>query len=154
MSAPFIIANALAKSNMPGCAYGASGTTPGERQMEVQLGPTGLIRDVTASGAEAVRASADVVIQQIRSQMRLKFGLYALASLFVIMAGLLVALAPDGRETTSSILAAALLAIAVGCAGFGNFAIETPVVSVEAGTNASPPANGDLPINQTHRRVV
>ena len=117
--------------------------------MDVQLGPTGLIRAVTASGAEAVRAGAGVITQHIKSQTRLKFGLYLLASLFVIVAAFLVVFAPDGRETVSSIIAVALFVVAVGCAGFGTFAIKTPVVSAEAGTDASRPANDRVTISQS-----
>ena len=117
--------------------------------MDVQLGPTGLIRAVTASGAEAIRASAGVINQHIRSQMRLKFGLYVLASLFVIVAALLVVFAPDGRETVSSIIAVALFVVAVGCAGFGTFAIKTPVVTAEAGTDSPRPTHAPVTVSQT-----
>jgi hypothetical protein len=65
--------------------------------MEVGLGPTGLFRTVTATGAAAVRASAGVITTHIQSQMWLRFGLYALASLFVVVAAFLVVFAPDGR---------------------------------------------------------
>jgi protein-S-isoprenylcysteine O-methyltransferase Ste14 len=110
--------------------------------MDVQLGPTGLIRAVTTSGALAVNAGARVVTQHIRSQTRLKFGLYALAALFVVVAAFLVVFAPDGRQTISSIVAVALVVLAVGCAGFGTFAIKTAAVSVEAGMDDAPATNG------------
>ena len=103
--------------------------------MDVQLGPTGLIRALAASGAEAVRAGADVLNAQIKSQTKLKFGLYGLAALFLIVAAVLVVFAPEGREAVSSIVAVALFVVAVGCAGFGAFAIRTPLVTAEAGTD-------------------
>jgi hypothetical protein len=109
--------------------------------MEVKLGPTGLISALGASGAEAVRAGASVLNAQIQSQTKLKFGLYALASVFLIVAALLVVFAPDGRQTISSIVAVALFVVAVGCAGFGAFAIKTPFVAAEAGMDTSRPAS-------------
>jgi predicted RND superfamily exporter protein len=101
--------------------------------MDVQL-PT--IR-VVARGAEAIRAGASVLNAQIQSQTKLKFGLYALASLCLIVAALLVVFAPDGRETISSIVAVALFVVAVGCAGFGAFAIKTPPSLRKRGWTAS-----------------
>jgi hypothetical protein len=115
--------------------------------MFVELGPTGLVRRVATNGAEAVRAGAGLINQHIRSQTQLRFGLYALASLFVIVAALLVVFAPDGREAVSSIVAVALFVVAVGCAGFGTFAIKTPVVSAEAGIDVQRPANDHPPPN-------
>lgn len=102
--------------------------------MRVELGPSGLINRVAASGTEAVRAGADVLNAQIRSQNQLKLGLYALSALFVIVAALLVVLAPEGREAVSSIIATGLFVLAVGSAGFSTFAIKTPLVSAQAGT--------------------
>jgi hypothetical protein len=120
----------------------------GETAMDVQLGPTGLIRTVVATGAEAIRASAAVLNAHIQSQTKLKFGLYALASLFLIVAAFLVVFAPEGREGVSSIVAVALFVVAAGCAGFGTFAVKTPLVSAEAGTDKYPAANDHVLASQ------
>jgi hypothetical protein len=118
-------------------------TSRGIRQMDIHIEPNGGIR-ATASGLEAVHAGAAVLEAHIHSQAKLKFGLYALASLFVIVAAALVVFAPGGRETISSILAAALLVVAVGCAGFSTFAIKTPVIDAQAGINTRPDQHRDV----------
>jgi len=105
--------------------------------MDARLGPTGLIQTITTTGAEGVRAGTEVLIAQIQSQTKLKFGLYALASVFVITSALLAVFAPENREVASSIVAGALFVVAVGCAGFGTFAFKTPLVSAQAGTEAA-----------------
>jgi len=104
------------------------------RQLTIQIESDRRIR-ATASGIEAVHAGAAVLDTHIRSQAKLKFGLYALASFFVVVAAALVVFSPDGREMISSIVAIALLAIAVGCAGFSAFAIKVPLLSAKAGRN-------------------
>jgi hypothetical protein len=113
--------------------------------MNVELGPTGLIRQIAATGTPAVRAGSDVLIAHIQSQTKLKFGLYGLASVFVVASALLVVFAPENREATSSIVAAALFVVAVGCAGFGTFAIKTPLVSAQAGAELAQPAAKQAP---------
>jgi hypothetical protein len=81
----------------------------------------------------------------------LKFGLYALASLFLIVAAFLVVFAPEGREAVSSIVAVALFVVAVGCAGFGAFAIKTPLVTAQAGTDTSRSANDQRKVRRPKR---
>jgi hypothetical protein len=98
------------------------------KEMEVRIEPNGGIL-ATARGIEAVHAGAAVLDAYIRSQAKLKFGLYCVAALFMIIAATLVVFAPDGREIISSILAVALFVVAVGCAGFSTFALKTPVLS-------------------------
>jgi hypothetical protein len=100
--------------------------------METQIEPNGGI-GVTASGAEAVHAGAAVLNAYIRSQAKFKFGLYVLASVFMIVAATLVVFAPDGRETISAILASGLFVLAVGSAGFGTFAIKRSLLTAQAG---------------------
>ena len=100
--------------------------------MDVRIEFSGAIRTV-ASGAEAVRAGAGVLNTHIQSQTTLRLGLYALAALFMIVAAFLVVFTPNDRQVVSSIIAAALFAVAAGCAGFGTFAIKTPFGSVQAG---------------------
>jgi hypothetical protein len=104
--------------------------------MDVRIEPNGGIRTIV-TGSEGVKAGAAVLDAHIRSQVKLKFGLYILGALFVVVAALLVVFAPDGRETVSSIIAIAMFVLAVGCAGFGTFAIKTPVISAQAGANPS-----------------
>jgi hypothetical protein len=101
--------------------------------MDVNIEHNGAIQAIT-SGAEAVRGGAGVLNPYIQRQAKLKFCLSFLAALFVIVAPRLVVFAPDGREAVSSIIAVALFIVTVGCAGFGTFAIKTPLVSATAGT--------------------
>ena len=90
-----------------------------------------------ASGAAAVQAQTEIVIAHIRARTLIKFGLYGLAALFVIVAALLIVFAPEGRETATTIVAIGLFALAAGSAGFGAFAIKTPLVSAQAGEMGS-----------------
>ncbi len=103
--------------------------------MDVRIDDQGNF-DGSASGEEAVKAQAEVLIAYMRGRLILKLGFYILAAIFVIVAALLVVFAPNGRETATSIVAAALFALAVGSAGFGTFSIKTPLVSAEAGAPA------------------
>jgi hypothetical protein len=102
-----------------------------KREMDIRIESNGSII-ASASGLEAIHAGTAVLNAHIRSQARLKFGLYALASLFVIASSTLVVFSPAGRETISYIISFALFAVAVGCAGFSTFAIKTPVLSARA----------------------
>jgi len=102
---------------------------------------TGHIQHAEGSGKEGVRAVNEVLTAQIQSQTKIQRGLYALASLFVIVAAFLVVFAPQGRERASEIIGVALIVVSAGCAGFGTFAIKLPFfLTVSAGptsTNSS-----------------
>jgi membrane protein implicated in regulation of membrane protease activity len=98
--------------------------------MELQIDETGGIV-ASASGPEAVKAQAEILAAHMRQRLILRLGLYLLAALFVITAALLAVFAPDGRETITAIISFALCALAAGAAGFGAFAIKTPLGSAE-----------------------
>lgn len=85
-----------------------------------------------ASGEQAVNAQAQVLIAHMRARLFMRLGLYGLAALFVLTAAALIVFAPDGRETGTTIVAMALFALAAGAAGFGTFAIKTPLLTAEA----------------------
>jgi len=106
--------------------------------MEVRVDDQGNF-DGMASGELAVKAQAEVLLAHMRGRLIIRLSLYGLAGLFMIVAALLVVFAPNGRETTTAIVAAALFAVAIGAAGFGTFAIKTPLVSAEAGQTPKPP---------------
>jgi hypothetical protein len=108
------------------------GTATVTRQLEIQIEPDGQIYAM-GSGPEAVQASAAILDAHIRTQAVLKLGLYGLAALFGIMSAALVVITPDGREALCALLSTASFAIAVGCAGFGAFAIKMPLLSAKAG---------------------
>jgi hypothetical protein len=105
--------------------------------MEVRLDDQGNF-DGNASGELAIRAQADILLAHMRSRLIIRLSLYGLASLFVIVAALLVVFAPSGRETATAIVAFALFAVAIGAAGFGTFAIKTPLGSAEGGQQLAP----------------
>lgn len=104
--------------------------------MDASFGTNGLLEVLKTSGPGAVNAGANLIAQQIRSQFRLKLGLYVLATIFLVSAAALVVFAPDGRQTLSAIIAVALVALALGCAGFGTFRIKSPLISLDASTSS------------------
>ena len=61
--------------------------------MLAEVGTNGVIRRLSAIRIDAVRASTTVMLAHIQSQTKLKFGLYALASLFLAVAEFLVVFA-------------------------------------------------------------
>lgn len=106
--------------------------------MEANFGPDGKITKIKTSGQEAVRIGGTLISEQIRSLTKLKMGLYFLAASFVLVASLLIVFAPEGRENASSLVAVALIAVALGSAGFGAFALKTPIVSAKAARDQTP----------------
>ncbi len=112
--------------------------------MQADFEPNGKI-STRASGREAVAATSQVLQLHIRSQMVLRLGLYVLATVFVVVAALLVVFGPSGRETETKIVGLSLFVLAVGCAGFGTFAIKTPLISASAGAND--PVRAGMPGN-------
>lgn len=90
----------------------------------------------TASGREAVLGQIEILLAITRHALILRLGLYALAAIFVVVSAILVVFAPAGRQVETTLVAIALLAVAAGAAGFGTFAIKTPVAAVEAGAEA------------------
>lgn len=85
-----------------------------------------------ASGRDAVIAQAGVTTQHIRSRTLVQIVAYCMASVFVIVASLLIVFAPEGRETATWIVGASLLLISAGVTGFTKLRVETPGMKLEA----------------------
>lgn len=92
--------------------------------------------EFSASGREAVLAQARVLEQHIRSRTLVQVVAYAVAALFVIVASLLIVLAPDGRETATWIVGGSLLVISAGVAGFTKLGFKTAGMEFEASSRA------------------
>jgi hypothetical protein len=95
----------------------------------------GNLRELTAEGDHGITKISEVAQAYIRSRMLMEFGLFALSALFLVVSALLAVFAPTGRETISSIIAAALLVVAIGSAGFTAFKFKIPLINVEASTH-------------------
>jgi hypothetical protein len=118
--------------------------------MDVRVDKRGI--HAIASGAEAVKAGASVLSAYIHSQTVLKVGLYLLAGFFLVGAAVLVVFAPAGREGVTTIIAIALFAVAVGCAGFSTFGIKAPGFSANATDGPDSPNAPDAPRSIRSRR--
>jgi hypothetical protein len=103
-------------------------------EIEARIDRDGGIR-VNARGPGAVEAMAWVLQSQIIGQTIRACALYVLAAVFAVIASLLVAFSPDGRETAFNIIAVALVVIAAASAGFGTFAINMPGISAQGGVS-------------------
>ena len=84
----------------------------------------------SGQGAAGVKAHAEIMTAQIRATVVMRLGLYSLAGIFLITAALLIVFAPIGRETATSFVAAALVALAMGSAGYGAFSFRAGNVSL------------------------
>lgn len=91
--------------------------------------------------ANIVEAHAKIVSQHIRSQTQMRLGLYALAAFFMLAAATLVVFAPDGRQTSTIVIAAALVIVAAGIAGFASLRLSAPGVEIGAGSGNGEIAN-------------
>jgi hypothetical protein len=114
--------------------------------MTAQVRLTDKVIHSIANGTSAVRFQRDILLAYMRGRLIMRLGLYVLATVFVAVAAFLIVFAPNGKETASTIVAISLLAVALGAAGFGTFAIKAPLVSVEA---ENEDADLDRPV--THR---
>jgi hypothetical protein len=74
----------------------------------------------------ATQAQAAALVEHIRGQTIRKLSLFSLAVFFAVIAAALTVLTPEGRKTATSIVMTSFFVPAVGCAGFGAFAIRTP----------------------------
>jgi len=95
---------------------------------------SGNIRSLDAVGDQVAPAALEVIRTQIESQTKLRLGLYVLAAFLTVTAAPLAVFAPADRQLLAAIVAVALVVIAAGCAGYGTFAIKTPLVSASAGS--------------------
>lgn len=67
-----------------------------------------------------IAAAREIALAHLRHQTMLKTIMYGLAAFFVVVAALLAAFAPSGRETTVNIIALSLLVLSAGVAGFAH----------------------------------
>ena len=72
-----------------------------------------MLRELQLPIVYGIEEQAQLFAAHIRSRLIMRLGLCGLAALFVVVATLLVVSAPDGREMATSIIAAALFALAV-----------------------------------------
>ncbi|MCO6052322.1 hypothetical protein NGM99_21260 [Mesorhizobium sp. RP14(2022)] len=82
-----------------------------------------------------VEAHSKLVAEHIKSQTRMRLGLYTLAALFMIVAALLVVFAPDGRQASTIVVAGALIIVSAGVAGFAALKLKAPAVELTAGNS-------------------
>jgi hypothetical protein len=85
-----------------------------------------------AHGADAMDAQTTIVTEHIRASSRVKLTQNILAGAFVIIAGLCVLFAPDGRALAAEIVALAFLVVGAGIAGFANLRVRIPHVELNA----------------------
>lgn len=78
--------------------------------------------------------STQAQIVYIRAQLVKQIVFYGVATIFILAGCFLIAFAPQGREQVTSIIAAALFALAIGLGGFSYFKLKAPFVSAEVGT--------------------
>jgi hypothetical protein len=67
------------------------------------------------------------------------FAPYLASVAFAAISALLIMFAPTGREVAANIVAASLLVMAMGIAGFTRFSANLPGMKIEGGAAASAP---------------
>ncbi len=93
-------------------------------------------------------AQAQIISSYIRAQLVKQIVFYGVATIFILAGCFLIAFAPSGREQVTTIIAAALFALAIGLGGFSYFKLKAPFVSAEVGAVPErpvdpPPAKND-----------
>lgn len=86
-----------------------------------------------ASGDDAVKIQAAIINHNNRMWMIRTIAPYAAAVAFAAIAAFLIVFAPESRSTAANIVAAALLLLAVGIAGFTRFSAQLPGMKIDAG---------------------
>jgi hypothetical protein len=91
------------------------------------------VSGIGSGDQHVVDAHSRIVTAHIQSQSRIRIGLYCLSAFFMLAACFLAVFAPSGREVTTTIIAAALLLLSAGTAGFTFLRMKTVGIDISAG---------------------